>query len=77
MSPRRIWPKPKLNPRGRGTEEDDTRETRTITGRDGATYTYGAPRQGKGAAATGLGILTGLPGCRHRRGGHAATGEIQ
>ena len=48
---------------GRGTEEDDTRETRTITGRDGATYTYGAPRQGKGAAATGLGaFLTGLLG---------------
>ncbi|MDD9939392.1 MAG: sulfite exporter TauE/SafE family protein [Myxococcales bacterium] len=43
--------------------EDDGRETRTITGRDGTTYTYKAPRQGKGAAATGLGaFLTGLLG---------------
>ena len=48
---------------GTGAGEYDTRETRTITGRDGTTYTYKAPRQGKGAAATGLGaFLTGLLG---------------
>jgi len=48
---------------GAEVDTDDTRETRTITGRDGTTYTYKAPRQGKGAAATGLGaFLTGLLG---------------
>jgi uncharacterized membrane protein YfcA len=39
------------------------RETRTIVGRDGAEYVYSAPRQGKGAIATGIGgFLTGLLG---------------
>ena len=42
---------------------DDGRETRTITGRDGTTYTYKEPRQGKGVFATGIGgFLTGLLG---------------
>ena len=45
------------------SDSDGHREIRTITGGDGTTYTYDAPRQGKGAAATGLGaFLTGLLG---------------
>ncbi len=48
---------------GAEAEPDDGRETRTITGTDGTTYTYKAPRQGKGAVATGIGgFLTGLLG---------------
>ena len=43
--------------------EDTGAGLRTITGRDGVIYTYEVPRQGKGAAATGLGaFLTGLLG---------------
>ena len=39
----------------------DRRPIRTITARDGTVYTFKAPRQGKGAAATGLGaFLTGM-----------------
>jgi uncharacterized protein len=39
------------------------RPTMSITGRDGTTYTYKKPRQGKGAIATGVGgFLTGLLG---------------
>ena len=40
-----------------------TRTMRTIVGSDGTEYTFRAPRQGKGAAATGIGaFLTGLLG---------------
>ncbi|MBT4588884.1 MAG: sulfite exporter TauE/SafE family protein, partial [Rhodospirillaceae bacterium] len=43
--------------------EKAQRPTMTITGRDGTTYTYKKPRQGKGAIATGIGgFLTGLLG---------------
>lgn len=39
------------------------REMRTIVERNGTTYTFAAPRQGKGAFATGIGaLLTGLLG---------------
>jgi len=39
------------------------REERTIVARDGTTYRFRAPRQGKGAIATGVGgFLTGLLG---------------
>ncbi len=39
----------------------DARPTRRITARDGRVYTYKIPRQGGGAAATGLGaFLTGM-----------------
>ncbi|MBT3915225.1 MAG: sulfite exporter TauE/SafE family protein [Rhodospirillaceae bacterium] len=42
---------------------DDGREMRSITGADGTTYTFKAPRQGKGVIATGIGgFLTGLLG---------------
>ena len=42
---------------------DARRPMRQITGRDGTVYNFRAPRQGKGAAATGIGgILTGLLG---------------
>jgi uncharacterized protein len=50
------------------SEEEDAadkaaRPTMSITGRDGTTYTYKKPRQGKGAIATGVGgFLTGLLG---------------
>jgi uncharacterized protein len=50
------------------TEDEDAadkaaRPTMSITGRDGTTYTYKKPRQGKGAIATGVGgFLTGLLG---------------
>lgn len=41
----------------------DTREVRTIVERDGTTYTFAAPHQGRGAFATGIGaFLTGLLG---------------
>jgi uncharacterized membrane protein YfcA len=41
----------------------DSRELRSITGADGTTYTFKAPRQGKGIIATGIGgFLTGLLG---------------
>lgn len=43
--------------------KNGSRGTRTITARDGTTYTYETPLQGRGAAATGLGaFLTGLLG---------------
>lgn len=42
---------------------ENDREMRSITGADGTTYTFKAPRQGKGAIATGIGgFLTGLLG---------------
>lgn len=42
---------------------NEKRPMRQITGRDGRVYNYRAPRQGKGAAATGVGgFLTGLLG---------------
>ena len=45
------------------SDGDGYREVRTIIGRDGTTYTYDVPRQGKGTFATGLGaFLTGLLG---------------
>lgn len=44
-------------------QEHDRRPTITITGRDGTTYSYKKPRQGRGVLATGVGsFLTGLLG---------------
>lgn len=46
-----------------GSEAPAARETRTIVERDGTTYSFAVPRQGKGAFATGIGaFLTGLLG---------------
>lgn len=46
-----------------GAASAAVRPIRTITGRDGAEYTFRQPRQGKGAIATGIGgFLTGLLG---------------
>ena len=52
-----------LDTEDEGTAEKASRPTMSITGRDGTTYTYKKPRQGKGAIATGVGgFLTGLLG---------------
>ncbi|NKB59113.1 MAG: TSUP family transporter [Alphaproteobacteria bacterium] len=52
-----------LEPEGESVGAATVRETRTIVGRDGTEYTFNAPRQGKGAIATGIGgFLTGLLG---------------
>tara|TARA_B100000315_G_scaffold201005_1_gene193349 strand:+ start:146 stop:1063 length:918 start_codon:yes stop_codon:yes gene_type:complete len=46
-----------------GDAEVAARPTMSITGRDGTTYSYKKPRQGKGSIATGIGgFLTGLLG---------------
>ena len=46
-----------------GSGSAEAREERTIVARDGTTYRFKAPRQGKGAIATGIGgFLTGLLG---------------
>ena len=48
---------------GAAAAGEDGREMRSITGADGTTYTFKAPRQGKGVFATGIGgFLTGLLG---------------
>ncbi len=45
----------------RSTPADDDRPARTLVGRDGVTYTYPVPRQGRGALLTALGaLLTGM-----------------
>lgn len=55
--------KPAPESAGAAAVADDGREMRTIIGADGKTYTFKAPRQGKGAIATGIGgFLTGLLG---------------
>jgi uncharacterized membrane protein YfcA len=52
-----------LNTEDQDTAKKTLRPTMSITGRDGTTYTYKKPRQGKGAIATGFGgFLTGLLG---------------
>ncbi len=52
-----------LEPEGESVGAAAVRETQTIVGRDGTEYSYSAPRQGKGAIATGIGgFLTGLLG---------------
>ncbi len=48
-------------PRHDPEPDGDGRPLRKITDRDGTTYTFRAPRQGKGAVATGIGaFLTGM-----------------
>jgi uncharacterized membrane protein YfcA len=52
-----------LESEGESVGAATVRETRTIVGRDGTEYMFSAPRQGKGAVATGIGgFLTGLLG---------------
>ncbi len=52
-----------LAPEGDSAGAAVARPMRTIIGRDGAEYTFKAPRQGKGAIATSIGgFLTGLLG---------------
>ncbi len=63
----KVAAEPVLKSAGAAVLSDDAgekgREMRTITGADGTTYRFKAPRQGKGAIATGIGgFLTGLLG---------------
>ena len=53
--------KPTIGAEARSAGAASAREVRELKARDGTTYRYAAPRQGLGAAATGIGaLLTGM-----------------